>query len=279
LASTYQAQNQPDKAREVVDSVVVQLQETNNTLLLPVAYAYQAELAAQQGRMPEANQYVTRASSTPPTMALPAFYSPQLALPKILLVQNTTTSLQQASDYLSKLHSFLKSIHNKRFLIDVLILQALVYNAQGSPSSSMDVLEQAVTMAQPNGYIRPFIDQGSKLEHLLAQLPKNNVSPAYIEQIITAYQSSEKPDSSASLPATKGVSQHRLHSELPELLTNREMDVLLLLAERKTNKEIAQELGISPETAKKHSISLYRKFDVHNRREAVVRARNLGILP
>jgi LuxR family maltose regulon positive regulatory protein len=68
------------------------------------------------------------------------------------------------------------------------------------------------------------------------------------------------------------------HPELIETLTNRETDVLLLLAERKTNKEIARELGISAETVKRHAGNLYRKLDVHNRRQAATRARSLGIL-
>ncbi len=67
--------------------------------------------------------------------------------------------------------------------------------------------------------------------------------------------------------------------DLIETLTNREMDVLLLLADRLTNKEIAQQLGISTETVKQHTINLYRKLHVNNRRRAVAQARDSGILP
>jgi LuxR family maltose regulon positive regulatory protein len=277
LASTYQAQNQPDKASEVLDSATTFLQETDNILLLPVAQAFQAELAAQQGRLAEANQWVTRAGSSPPRMALPAFYSPQLALPKILLAQTTTNSLNQIAEYLSKLRIFLETINNKRFLIETLALQALVHSAQGNHTTALEILEQSVTMAQPNGYIRPFVDLGIKLEPLLAELAEKKVAPAYISKIISNYESFEKPDSSVLTP--ERVSQRRLQSDLTKTMTNREMDVLLLLAERKTNKEIARELGISPETVKRHAVSLYQKLDVHNRRQAVVKAQQLGILP
>jgi LuxR family maltose regulon positive regulatory protein len=277
LASTYQAQNQPDKASEVLDSATAFLQETDNTLLLPVAQAFQAELAAQQGRLAEANQWVTRASFSPPRMALPGFYNPQLALPKILLAQNTTNSLNQIAEYLSKLRIFLETINNKRFMIETLALQALVHSAQGNQTTALEILEQSVTMAEPCGYIRPFVDLGIKLEPLLAQLAENEVTPAYISKILFSYEHFEKPDGSG--PSTEVVSQRKLQSELTEMMTNREMDVLLLLAERKTNKEIARELGISPETVKRHTVNLYQKLDVHNRRQAVVRAQQLGILP
>jgi LuxR family maltose regulon positive regulatory protein len=279
LASTYQAQGQPDRAREVADSIVAHMRETQNTLLLPAVRAFQAELAARQGRLEEASQWVEQVGSALRPSGLPGFYGSQLTLPKILLAQNTAKSRQQAAEYLPKLRAFLESIHNTRFLIETLALQALLYEAEGNRPNALDALAQAIIPAQPGGFIRLFVDLGPQLEPLLVQLAQDGVTPAYIAQILDAFPVPAPPEGDLSLAVMPQLTQRRSHPELVETLTNREMDVLLLLAERLTNKEIAQRLGISSETVKRHASSLYQKLDVHNRRQAAARARALGLLP
>jgi LuxR family maltose regulon positive regulatory protein len=279
LASTYQAQGQPDRAWEAADSIVVHMRETQNALLLPAVQAFQAELAARQGRLEEASRWVEQVGSALRPSGLPGFFGPQLALPKILLAQNTAKSRQQAAEYLPKLRAFLESIHNTRFLIETLALQALLYEAEGNRPNALDALAQAIIPAQPGGFIRLFVDLGPQLEPLLVQLAQDGVTPAYIAQILDAFPVPAPPEGDLSLAVMPQLTQRRSHPELVETLTNREMDVLLLLAERLTNKEIAQRLGISSETVKRHASSLYQKLDVHNRRQAAARARALGLLP
>jgi LuxR family maltose regulon positive regulatory protein len=275
LASTYQAQGWPDRAREVVDSAITFMLETHSNIMLPLVQAFQAELAARQGRLAEADRWASQAESSRLQQSLPGFYAPQLALPKVLLTQDTEESRQQAADLLAQLRGFVETIHNTRFLIEVLALQALLHQVQDEESAALDALEQAISLAQPGGFVRLFVDLGSKLEPLLAQLSRNGVAPAYIAQILAAFGRSAPTDEDPTMADTR--LPH--HPELVETLTNRETDVLLLLAERKTNKEIARELGISAETVKRHAGNLYRKLDVHNRRQAATRARSLGILP
>ena len=88
------------------------------------------------------------------------FHAPQLALPKILLAQNTTASLAQAAEALTRLHAFVTSIHNTRFTIEVLALEALLHHAQGDKQAALAALEQAVTLAQPGGFVHVFVDLG-----------------------------------------------------------------------------------------------------------------------
>jgi LuxR family maltose regulon positive regulatory protein len=275
LASTYQAQGWPDRAREVVDSAIAFMLETHSPVMLPVAQAFQAELAARQGRLAEASRWASQAGSSQLQQSLPGFYGPQLALPKVLLALDTAASRRQAADLLPQLRRFVQTIHNTRFLIEVLALQALLHQAQGEQSAALDALQQAITLAQPGGFVRLFVDLGPKLEPLLAQLWQQGVAPAYIAQILGAFPGFVPKDGDRPMPGTRQPT----HTELVETLTNREMDVLLLLAERKINKEIAGELGISTETVKRHTRNLYRKLDVRNRRQAAARARTLGILP
>ena len=282
LAMTYQAQGRLQKARALAEETITFLVETDNTFLLAVAQAFQAELALRQGHLTEASQWASQTALTPPKQGMSGFYGPQLALPKILLAQNTNQSLQEAADYLADLHHFVKAVHNTRFLIEVLALKALLYEARQNRPAALEVLEQAINLAQPGGFIRLFVDLGPKLKPLLADLAHRSIASAYIAQILTAFEHSDSPELVQNEALIDHLPQPTLARRSPDLietLTNREMDVLLLLADRLTNKEIAQELGISTETVKAHANNLYRKLHINNRRQAVAQARALGLLP
>jgi LuxR family maltose regulon positive regulatory protein len=110
------------------------------------------------------------------------------------------------------------------------------------------------------------------LAGLLEKLADDGVAPAYVRQVLAALGAAPDlaPPTSAGPTTTSSV--------LVETLTNREIDVLLLLAERLTDKEIAERLVLSPVTVKKHTSHIYRKLGVHNRRAAAEMARRLGLV-
>ena len=82
------------------------------------------------------------------------FYAPQLTLSKVLLTINTPDSRQQAAAALARLHAFVTEIHNTRFTIEVLAMQALLHHAEGNEPAALQALEQAVALAQPGGFVR-----------------------------------------------------------------------------------------------------------------------------
>jgi len=129
-----------------------------------------------------------------------------------------------------------------------------------------------VELAEPGGFIQLFVDSGPQMAHLLAELPLEDVeTQRYVAQILAAFAPVEpKPTDAHSLAIAKQPS--------PEPLTDREMDVLILLAQRQTDKEIAANLMISLNTVRTHTKNIYTKLNVHNRRQAVDRARKLGML-
>ena len=144
-ASIYQARGLPEQARQKLDQAMVFLRETRSEGLVPIAQAFEAELAAMQGDLGAANHWATTIGPHVPLTAMPYFYAPQLTLPKILLAQDTPASRGQAAEALSRLHAFVTAIHNTRFTIEVLALEALLYHAQGnaperarSPGTSRD---------------------------------------------------------------------------------------------------------------------------------------------
>ena len=276
-ASICQARGLPDQARQKLDLAFDFLRETRSEGLLPLAQAFQAELAARQGDLGAAGHWATTIGPHVPLTAMPYFYAPQLALPKILLAQDTPASRGQAAEVLSRLHAFVTSIHNTRFTIEVLALEALLHHAQGNEQSALAALEQAVTLAQPGGFVRVFVDLGPTMADLLGRLAAKGVAGVardYIEQLLHAFpaeRSSPQPQPAvAAQPAQAGMI---------EPLTRRELQVLEMLAQRMTAQEIAQKLVLSDQTVKRHRANIYQKLGVHSRRDAIAAAATLGILP
>jgi LuxR family maltose regulon positive regulatory protein len=257
-ALIYQARDLPEQARQKVELAFDFLGETGSEGLLPLAQAFQAELAARQGDLGAAMSY---------------FYAPQLALPKILLAQDTSASREQAAEALSRLHTFVTSIHNKRFTIELLALQAQLHDAQGNRPGALAALEQAVSLARPGGFVRVFLDLGPALADLLGRLAARGAERDYVELLLRAFaaeRTAPRPQQAAPPAAQTGMI---------EPLTRREMEVLEMLAQRMTAGEIAQRLILSDQTVKRHRANVYQKLGVHSRREAIAAAQALGVLP
>ena len=272
-ALIHQAHGSPDQAREAVAWAISYLRETRCESLLPLAEAFRAELAVMQGDLGAANSWASGIGLHVPISLMAFFYTPQLTLPKLLLAQNTPASRQQAADALTRLYDFVTATHNTRFTIEVLALQALLQDAQGDGRAALALLGQAVSLAEPGGFIRLFADLGPRMAGLLARLRQMGVALGYTGQILQAFgdDSPAGPNQSAALSPMG-------RSEPVEPLTEREREVLALLAQRLSNKEIAQALVISPQTVKRHATNLYQKLQAGGRREAVARATRLGLL-
>jgi LuxR family maltose regulon positive regulatory protein len=278
LALTYQAQKKTGRAREICNSVVVNSLESNNEDMLRIARAFEADLALRQGRLAEAFQWAEGYQAKPfrPTYR---FYMPQVTLIRILLAQGTTDSLQQAADLLNQIHAFLVPIHNNRFRIDVLALQALLNNTRGEHSVALEKLTAAINLAQSGGFIRLFVDLGPQMADLMKQLIEQNVAGDYIGRILAAFKEDEDRAMPGESDHLAAQSQPSSTQPLVQPLTNRELQILNLLGQWLQNKEIAAELFISPLTVKKHLDNIYEKLNVSGRQQAVEKAKRLGILP
>ena len=149
----------------------------------------------------------------------------------------------------------------------VLILRALLADALGDRDAARSSLAAPVAQAEPDGVTRPFLDEGEPMAALLADLhvPARDprALPAFLAGLLVAF------------PGHAGE-PHR--AGLIEPLTDRELDVLRLLAAGRSNAEMAAELFVEPSTVKTHLIHVYSKLDVHSRTHAVARARALGLL-
>jgi LuxR family maltose regulon positive regulatory protein len=272
-ASIYEARGLPDQARQKLDLAFDFLRETRSEGLLPLAQAFQAELAVRQGDLGTAGHWATTIGAFLPFSLMPYFYAPQLTLPKILLAQDTPASREHAATALVKLHAFVTATHNIRFTIEVLALQALLHDTQGDERAALALLQQAVALAERGGFVRLFVDLGPRLASLFTRLRQLGAAPGYVGRILQAF-GEVTPAALPKKPPGLGVDG----IELIEPLTDREREILALLAQRLTDKEIAQALVISPLTVKRHASTIYQKLQVNGRREATAKALRLGLL-
>jgi LuxR family maltose regulon positive regulatory protein len=188
------------------------------------------------------------------------FYEPRMTLARVLMAQG---SADTADSLLTRLETFVSGIHATRFLIEVLALRALVHDAQGDEPAAREALGRAVSLGQPGGFIRLFVDLGPGLIRLLHSLELDEEGQGYVRRILAAFEPHRESQPGGPL--------------IPSM-TNREIEILALLAERLSRQEVADRLGISTATVKRHAENIYSKLGVPGRRHAVSKARELAIL-
>jgi LuxR family transcriptional regulator, maltose regulon positive regulatory protein len=147
-----------------------------------------------------------------------------------------------------------------------LILQALAQQALGEGETAVAVLTEAVAMATPEGLIRPFVDEGVPLARLLALVAARGVLSDYVRTLLAALAAERLPGERQPSPP------------LFEPLTERELEVLHLVAQGLSNRQIAAQLVLALDTVKGHNRRIYEKLQVGRRTEAVARARGLGLI-
>ena len=149
-------------------------------------------------------------------------------------------------------------------VIEILILQALALRSQGDVPAALAPLERALALAEPEGYLRTFVDEGHEMAVLLEAAARRDTASAYVRGLLEALR---RPESRSTA-----------RQPLPEPLSKRELEVLRLLASDLDGPDIARELVVSINTVRTHTKSIYAKLGVNSRREAVRRAAELGLL-
>jgi LuxR family maltose regulon positive regulatory protein len=201
---------------------------------------------------------------------------PHLAKARILLARGTGADLRSALDILDVLREFAQHTCNVRVQIEVLALYALALERQGKAADAVAALQQAVELARPGGFIRVFVDLGPPMRTMLLRLAgQQGPTVETVQHILAAFP--EPPEK-----ATRVVVESQIRTAnagLVEPLTDRELDVLALLPGRLSNKEIASQLALSTATVKRYTVNIYQKLGVNKRRDAVIKAEALGILP
>jgi LuxR family maltose regulon positive regulatory protein len=201
---------------------------------------------------------------------------------RVLCAQNKR---DEAIRLLSGLEDSAQSAGRHGRLIAIMLLKALALQGAGSNAEAGLALTKSLTLAKPSGYRRVFLDEGRPMQQLLARwLAHAGAGPLrdYAVHLLAQFDAQPQVVTAAQEKASPtGVPSARLgqlEQVLVEPLSQRELEVLHLIALGRTNQEIARQLVVAPGTVKAHTASIYRKLDVANRTEAVARARQLGIL-
>jgi LuxR family maltose regulon positive regulatory protein len=158
--------------------------------------------------------------------------------------------------------------------LEILVLQSLAYHLQGDLAGALVPLEQALTLAEPEGYVRLLVGEGPPMAQLLQEAASRGIMPAYTGKLLAALEVEQPATASQPLTTTSAPASQ----PLIEPLSQRELEVLRLFKTELSGPQIARELVIALSTLRTHTKSIYSKLNVDNRRAAIKQAAELGLI-
>jgi len=241
--------------------------------LRPIA-ALKTRLWVAQGRLAEAQGWVhERGLSADDALSYLSEYE-HVTLARVLMARyksdRVERAIHEAMRLLERLLQAAEEGERTGSVIEILVLQALAHQAQANIPQAIDPLARALTLAEPEGYVRIFVDEGEPMRDLLRQAAAGGIGGSYTRRLLAAFNEPAPPVSAPSSPVAA--------AEFVEPLTAREVEILRLIAAGMRNQEIADQLFISLSTVKRHIANAYGKLDVSHRTEAVAKATELRLL-
>ncbi len=222
--------------------------------------AQEADIRLKEGDLRFALRWAEMAGLTPDDTPQYLKIDTYRVFSRLLLAQGR---LKESRHLLANQETFAKERGLYRWLLTVHILQALLEEREGNHNEACDLLSRAVEIAAPEGYLQAFLDEDAMVIHLLPEI--RHVAPQFVDQVI----------SYARGPMT---TRYSLRQPLVEPLSERELEVLNLIAAGYSNAEIAEQLVITLGTVKRHINNMYSKLDVQSRTQAIAKARQLRLL-
>ncbi len=230
--------------------------------------AVKARVWITQGRLGEALAWVQQQGlSAEDDLSYLREYE-HITLARVLLGQYKSDRAErshlQVTRLLERLLSAAEAGGRTRSVIELLILQALALQLSGDITAALMPLKRALILAEPEGYIRLFVNEGPPMTILLEEAAKQRIAPNYVQQLLRA--------------AGRAAESTPVQTSLTEALSERELEVLRLLASDLSGPEIARELVVSLNTLRTHTKNIFTKLGVNNRRAAVHRADDLDLI-
>lgn len=191
-----------------------------------------------------------------------------LARLHIVLIENgdAANTIHALTNLLERLLDAAKTDKRMGSVIDISILQARLQWTIGNQELALTSLQQALQLAEPEGYVRIFVDEGLSMKDMLSEAVAQGIFSTYSNKLIAAFEE------------TFGSEPSPVSQPLGDPLTERELEILRLIAEGLSNREISKRLFVALDTIKGHNRNIYQKLQVKRRTEAVARARELGLI-
>ncbi len=263
LARLKLAQGNVDAAAAILAKTDESVRQYNFIHRMPEIAAAQVLTFLRQGYLAEA----ARLAQT---------YGYPLSQARVLLAQGDPSAAQ------TMLAAYLQQVEAKKWQderLKTMVLQSVAQSMQGAQDQALQVLHEALALAEPEGYVRIFVDQGAPVAALLAQIAghrmQNDATRHYAERLLVHFSADRTAQNGAS---SAGASTLQPPGALLEPLSDRELEVLQLLGSELNGPEIARELMVSLNTMRTHTKNIYAKLAVNNRRAAVRRAGELHLV-
>lgn len=235
--------------------------------LRPIA-ALKAQLWIVMGRLDAALDWAQTGGLSPEDDLSYLREFEHITLARLLIAQykNGDNTIDAALLLLNRLLKAAQAGRRNGSVIDIRVQQALAFEAQDHIPQALNHLEQALILAEPEGYARIFIDEGPPMMRLLSQAAARGIRPGYVRKLLAP---SETNTHSTATPTPQ---------PLIEPLSDREVEILQLVADGLSNREISQQLFLALSTVKGHNRNIFDKLQVKRRTEAVARAREIGLI-
>ena len=254
LARLKLARGDIDGAAKMLTQVQQTAQQENFTQRLPDITVVQVLTLLRQGNL------VAAAS-------LAGKYNLPLIQARVLLAQGNPAA---ALAVLEPLHQQMEAKDWADERLKVMVLNVVALHALGQTDKAVQLLTEALALAQPGGFIRIFVDEGKPMAQLLRVAVARGIMPDYIGKLLSAFDAEERKGQSKSDRSPAQL--------LIEPLSPRELEVLRLIVQGLSNREIGERLFLALDTVKGHNRKIFDKLQVHSRTEAIARARELNLL-
>jgi len=276
MARLRQAERDLDGALALLDEAERLYMSDFSPDVRPIA-ARRTRIWLAQGRLGEALDWVRERGLTVADELTYVREFEHITLARLLLARaerdHEGRPLQEAIGLLHRLLRAAEQGERKGSVIEILVVQALVEQARHAILASLVPLERALTLAEPEGYVRMFVGEGPSMARLLLEAAARGIMPEYTGRLLVAVRA-EQPVSAESRPRSTSATPR----PPIEPLSERELDVLRLLMTELSGPEIADALMLAVSTVRTHTKSIFGKLDVTNRRAAVNRATELGLI-
>ena len=273
MARIMEARGDPDGALDLLQEAEIMYVGDFYPNVRPIA-ALKARTWVKQGRLDEALGWAREQGLSAHDDLSYLHEFEHITLARVLLAQYRSDQeehyVHEAIGLLGRLLRAAEAGKRMGRGIEILVLQALAHEAQGDTPAALEPLQRALTLAEPEGYVRVFVDEGGPMARLLPTT--REIMPVYSARLLAAFEAGSM-GSDGSPRHTAPASQ-----SLGEPLSDRELEVLQLIARGLSNREISEKLYLALITVKGHNRNIFRKLQVRRRTEAVARARELSLL-